>query len=319
MRSACVALLLIIGMLGTTERAASADDIAVQTGLINSGTVGIISGGITGTYVRIAADLATAFDEGYDLRVLPVIGKGSVRNTEDLLYLRGIDVAIVQSDVLDFFKRAELVSNIDGRIRYITKLYNEEVHVLAQAKHRTIDDLGGGRVNFGTEGSGTFMTSGIVFDGLGINVDVTTHPEPIALEKLRSGEIDALVFVGGKPLSLLEQVSSDEQLRLLAIPAERVKGAYLPAELTADAYPRLITPNAPVPTVAVSAVMAAYNWPQGHPRATKVSRFIDSFFAHFDRLMEPPFHPKWQEVDLKAEVPGWQRLVLADEVLQAKQ
>ena len=86
-------------------------DLPQQRDLVNQATVGIISGGVTGTYVRIAADLADAFDQGYDLRV-PLIGKGSVRNIEDLLLLRGIDIAIVQSDVLDFYKRTDLYPGI---------------------------------------------------------------------------------------------------------------------------------------------------------------------------------------------------------------
>ena len=311
------AALLALSICGAGIQSAHAADITAQRDLVNSGVVGLISGGVTGTYVRIAADLADALDDGYELRILPIIGKGSVRNIEDLLLLRGVDVAIVQSDVLDFYKRAGLVPNIEQKIHYITKLYNEEVHVLAKSEHRSIDDLAGKRVNFGTEGSGTFMTAGIIFDDLGIDVDITSHPEPIALERLRAGEIDALVFVGGKPLKLIEEVDRQEGLHLLAIPPERIKAAYLPSELTADAYPGLIDPGNPVHTVAVSAVLAAYNWPDDHPRQRKLSRFIERFFANFDRLLEPPFHPKWQEIDLKAQVPGWQRVAPAENVAVA--
>jgi uncharacterized protein len=50
--------------------------------------------------VRIAADLAAVLDGGQTLRVLPVLGKGSLQNLADILYLRGIDVGIVQSDAL---------------------------------------------------------------------------------------------------------------------------------------------------------------------------------------------------------------------------
>jgi TRAP transporter TAXI family solute receptor len=222
------AALLAVSMYGPGTGAAHAADVAAQRDLVNEGTVGIISGGVTGTYIRIAADLANLLDDGYEVRVLPIIGKGSVRNIEDLLLLRGIDIAIVQSDVLDFYQRADLVTNIEGKINYIAKLYNEEVHVLAKSEYRTIDDLAGKQVNFGTEGSGTFMTASIVFDSLGIDVDVTTDPEPIALEKLRAGEIDALVFVGGKPVKLVEEVGREEGVHLLAIPPERIEGAYLP-------------------------------------------------------------------------------------------
>ena len=312
-----MAAVLAVSICGPGTRAADAADVAAQRDLVNEGTVGLISGGVTGTYIRIAADLANLLDDGYQVRVLPIIGKGSVRNIEDLLLLRGIDVAIVQSDVLDFYERSDLVRNIEGKINYIAKLYNEEVHVLAKSQYQTIDDLAGKKVNFGTDGSGTFMTASIVFDDLGIDVDVATDPEPIALEKLRTGEIDALVFVGGKPLKLIEEVTRNDGVHLLAIPPERIKGAYLPSDLTADAYPELIAPGEQVPTVAVGAVLAAYNWPEDHPRRRKLDRFIERFFASFDQLQEPPFHPKWREVVLSAEVPGWRRTTAAEQLAVA--
>ena len=100
-------------------------------------------------------------------------------------------------------------------------------------------------------------------------------------------------------------------LHLLPIPRERVQAAYLPAELTATSYPNLIDPGTSVPTLAVGAVMAAYNWPAEHPRNTKVRRFVDHLFADFDRLKRAPYHPKWQQVDLSEPLPGWQRLAAA--------
>jgi uncharacterized protein len=309
--------ILALWICGPGAQVASADDAEAQRALVNGGTVGLISGGVTGTYVRIAADLANALDDGYELRVLPIIGKGSVRNIEDLVLLRGVDVAIVQSDVLDFYKRADLVSNIEGKVRYISKLYNEEVHLLAKSEFGTVDDLNGRRVNFGTEGSGTFMTASIIFDDLGIDVDVSSYPEPIALEELLAGELDALVFVGGKPVEFVQNVSRQDGLHLLEIPPGRIKAAYLPSELTADAYRNLVDAGAPVQTVAVSAVLAAYNWPAGHPRRQKLDRFINSFFANFESLLKPPFHPKWREIDLTAAVPGWQRITPANSLTVA--
>jgi len=290
---------------------AQAADVLEQRDRVNQGTVGIISGGIAGTYVRIAADLADAFDRGYDVRVLPVIGKGSVRNIEDLLLLRGIDIAIVQSDVLEFYKRADLFPGIEDKIAYITKLYEEEVHLVARAEIGSVDELRGRKVNFGTEGSGTFMTAGIIFDELGIEVEVTTLPEPEALAALRAGDIAGLVFVGGQPLSLVSQIEGGAGLHLLPIPPERIEAAYIPATLTAAAYPQLLAPGESVPTVAVGAVMAAYDWPADHPRSEKVGQFVDQFFTGFARLKQAPYHPKWQQVDLADPVPGWHRLPAA--------
>jgi hypothetical protein len=71
----------------------------------NAGTVGVVSGGVDGTYVRIAADLSAVLDDGDRLRVLTLLGKGSLQNMADIIYLKGIDIGIVQSDVLAYAKR----------------------------------------------------------------------------------------------------------------------------------------------------------------------------------------------------------------------
>lgn len=142
----------------------TAEDLFAQRHLVNKGSVGIIAGSITGTDLRLAADLATAFNEGYEVRVLPIVGEGSVRNIEDLLYLSGIDIAIVQSDVLDFYQQSSAVNNIQRRINYIAKLHDEEVHILARKDFSTVDELAGRRVNLGAEGTGTFLTGNLIFD-----------------------------------------------------------------------------------------------------------------------------------------------------------
>lgn len=311
--------LLIAGILLSCSvvSGSSAQDVYVQRDAVNSGTVGVISGGVTGTYVRIASDLSNALDSGYDHRVLAILGKGSIRNIEDLLLLKGIDIAIVQSDVLDFYRTSRTYPNIDNRVRYITKLYNEEVHLLARSDVADVTALEGRKVNFGTQGSGTFMTASIIFEALDIDVEATTHPEPIALEKLRTGEIDALVFVGGKPLNLVLEVAKNDNLKLLGVAPEQVGGAYLPASFDAKDYPELIADGTQVPTVAVGAVMAAYNWPRDHTRYQKVERFVNLFFGRFGTFQEAPYHPKWREVDLRAEVPGWQRFGPAQDWLSS--
>ncbi|HEX6142233.1 MAG TPA: TAXI family TRAP transporter solute-binding subunit [Geminicoccaceae bacterium] len=310
--------LLSVGLMFGSVIRVEAAGLDQQRDLVNSGVVGMISGGVSGTYIRVAADLADALDRGYDIRVLPIVGKGSVRNIEDLLLLRGIDIAIVQSDVLDFYRRAEVLPGIEEKLRFITKLYDEEIHLLARDEIRSVDDLAGRKVNFGTAGSGTFMTAGIVFDELGIEVEVTAHPEPEALERLRRGELAALVFVGGQPLRLVAEVGPDEGLRLLPIPRQAVEGAYVRADLTHESYPALVAPGEQVPTLAVAAIMAAYNWPTQHPRYTKVQGFVDAFFDAFEKLKQPPYHPKWREVDLAAEVPGWERMAPARALLASQ-
>lgn len=60
-------------------------------------------------------DLASVLDDGYDLLALPIAGKGSVHAIEDLLLLRGVDLALIQADVFDYQRRANLFPDIDKR------------------------------------------------------------------------------------------------------------------------------------------------------------------------------------------------------------
>ena len=310
---------LILGLfVGQIMAAAAAAQQAVDYRReINQGTVGIISGGASGTYIRIAADLASVLDRGNDLRVLAIIGKGSVQNIDDILYLRGIDIGIVQSDVFAFVKKQKKHPTIDERIRFITKLYNEEFHLLANREIASVQDLAGKKVNFDVRGSGTYMTASVVFDLLGLNIEPTTFDQALALEKVKSGEIAAMVYVAGKPASLFNSVQASDPVHFLEIPlGPEVLETYLPSRLRNEDYPQIVQAGSDVSTLAVGAVMAVYNWPSGHPRQTKVKRLIDSFFERFAEFQKPPRHPKWREVSLSATVPGWTRFPPAEEWLR---
>ena len=278
-----------------------------QRDVVNSGTVGIMSGALGGTDLRIAADLANAFDDGYDLRVLAIVGKGSVRDIEDLVYLRGIDIAIVQSDVLDFYKKHDLIKDIDKHVHYIAKLYDEEVHLLARNDIASVDDLAGKRVNFGPSDGGTYMTSSILFDRFDVGVDVTDYNHTEALQKLKAGDIDAMVMIEGKPVDLFESLGPEDGLHLVPLAAERVGGSYYGVPFSRADYPGLID-NGTIQTIGVGEVLAAYNWPEGHAREVKLTRFVDRLFDKFDQLQSEPYHPKWRDVDLRTDLPGWRRL-----------
>jgi TRAP-type uncharacterized transport system substrate-binding protein len=52
---------------------------------LNANTVTLMSGTIGGTYVQFGADLASALDDGDEMRVLPIIGRGSVQSIADIL------------------------------------------------------------------------------------------------------------------------------------------------------------------------------------------------------------------------------------------
>lgn len=276
----------------------------------NSGTVGVMGGGVTGTSATLVWDMTNAMDDGYDLRVIPFMGKGSIQTIEDILVLRGVDIGIVQSDVLDFYKE-RVDPDIKRRIAYIAKFYDEEIHLIVRDDITSLEDLAGKRVNLGPLQSGNFMTSSILFDRLGIDVVASSHSHSEALEMMRQNQLDAIVRVAGKPTSFVTDIAVADGFKLLPVPAELIGAPYVGSFLSSDDYPQLVPPGQQVPTIAVPAVMAAYNWPLGHERRVKVEKFARAFYEKLPSLQAGnSFHPKWREIDANDEVSGWTRFAL---------
>jgi TRAP transporter TAXI family solute receptor len=284
---------------------------------LNANTVTLISGTIGGTYVQIGADLASVLDNGNELRVLPIIGRGSVQSVADILFLQGVDLGIVRADTLDYLEKMGFASDIKKQFNYITKLYNEEMHVIAPKTIRSLADLEGKTVSVDLPNGGTFVTALSVFERLGIKPKFVYVEQRIALEKLHKGEIDAVIAVQGKPSKIISQIK-DERLHFVPVDYPKsLQGDYLPATLSAQDYPNLLSEHEEVDTIAVPAVLAVYNWAPDTERYRKLALFVDNFFTKFPKFQNPPFHPKWKEVSLSAPLPNWQRFPAAAQWLDA--
>jgi len=282
---------------------------------LNANTVTVMTGTIGGTYVQFGADLASVLDEGDQIRVLPIVGRGSVQSIADILFLKGVDLGIMRADTLDYLERKGYTGNIRGQFAYITKLYNEEMHVVAKTSIKSLGDLNGKRVAVDLPNGGTFVTAITIFERLGIKPVYAFIEQRVAYEKLKSGELDAVVAVQGSPSRAVSQVKGDN-LHLVPIPySEPLQSDYLPSELKAEDYPSLIPPGGRVDTVAVPAILAAYNWSPKNERYGKVEHFVKIFFDRLKSLQQPPFHPKWKEVVLSAPLKGWTRFPPAQEWL----
>lgn len=193
-------------------------------------------------------------------------------------------------------------------------MYDQEIHILARNDIRSLNDLRDERVNFGTYESGTYTSANAVFQTLGIPVQSTMYPQPLALEKLRRGEIAGMVYTAGKPARLFQTVRAEEPLHFLSIPAtDALRESYKPTELNAHEYPDLIEKDQPIPTLSVGTVLVVYNWPPNSERHRKITHFVQAFFRQMDELRFPPHHPKWQEVDIGRSVPGWTRFAAAEQ------
>ncbi len=283
---------------------------------VNNWTVGLAGGLLEGTFVRFAADLGKALDDGDNLRVLPIVTYGAAENVNDLLYLKGIDIAITDADVFDEYKKEKKYANIDKRINYISEMYVGEFHLLARPEIQSFKDLEGKKVGFNTKGSAANITGKIVFERLGIKVEKLFINNAIGIEQMKTGELAAIVHTVGKPNSLFQKTPSDQGFHFLPLEySDKFADYYVPTSLNPEDYPNLIKPGEKIPTIGVPVVMAVYNWPKGSDRARRVERFIQYYFSRFDTLKKPPYQAKWKEVNLAAKVDGWTRYWAAEEQL----
>jgi len=278
---------------------------------LNANTVTMMTGAFGGTYEQFGADLASVLDEGDNLRLLPIVGRGSVQGVADILFLKGVDLGIVRSDTLDYIERKGYASNLKKQFNYIAKLYNEEVHVVAAKTIGSLADLDGKTVAVGSANGGTFVTAMAIFERLNIRPHFLYIEQRVALERLKRGEIDAVVVVEGKPLQEIARLDSDE-LHFVPIDYQKpLQEDYLPTQLTAEDYPNLIAAGHGIDTVAVSAVLAAYSWAPRTDRYRRLELVVNALFSKIKELQRPPFHPKWREVALNAPLPGWTRFAPA--------
>ena len=286
----------------------------------NNWTVGVAGGQLSGSYMTFADELGQVLDNGDELRVVPMVTYGAASNMDDLLYLRGVDIAVTQSDVFEYFRTQRKTPNLDQRINYIIRLPVSELHILARKEIRSLEDLRGKKVSFGPQGAGSSLTGSIVFQRLGIKVEQLFLDNPTATQKLASGEISALMRQVGKPIDVFAKMPKDSPYHFLPIPFSKTFADYYTiGEFTNKDYPGLVPEGTSVDTIAVPAVLAVFNWPKGHDRYRRVARMVESMFTNWEKFRQPPRHPKWRDVNLAATVPGWTRWSVAEEMLKKMQ
>jgi TRAP-type uncharacterized transport system substrate-binding protein len=277
---------------------------------INAWTVGLAGGLIEGAPIRLAAEMARVVDDGDNLHVLPVVTRGPTENVNSLLYLCGIDAAIINSDVLDEYKSQ--VPDIQRRLAYMLNLFPSELHIFVRPEIASLNDLIGKKVNFNTQGTAAAYSGPLIFSRLGLDVDKTFIPHQVALEQMRKGEMAAVVFITSKPVDAFVRGRWEPGFKFLPVPYQsKLEDYYLPAALDATDYPGLIKEGERVATIAVPTALVAYNWPINSNRFERVARFVDYLFSRVDKLQAPGFDPKWKSINLAATVPGLSRFPAA--------
>src|SRR5215211_1492862 len=295
-------------------------DFAGQQEKVNAWTVGLAAGLIEDAPLRLASEMARVVDDGANLHVLPIVTRGSTENVNSLLYLHGVDLAIINSDSLEEY-RIQL-PEIRKHVAFILNLFPSELHVFVRPEIRSLQHLAGKKVNFNTLGSGAAYSGPLIFSRLGINIDKTFIPHPLALQQMKKGENDmaAVVFITSKPVDAFLRGQWEPGFKFLPVTYDaKFEDYYLPAALEAADYPSLIKAGERIATVSVSTALVSYNWPGGTNRYQRVARFSDHLFSRIDKLQVAGFDPKWKTINLGATVPGLARFPPTQEWLDRQQ
>ena len=281
---------------------------------LNAGTIGLAGGLLEGAPIRFATEIARVVNEGGDMQVLPIVTRGPTENVNDLLYLKGVDTAIINSDALEEYKSQ--VPQIQQRIAYIFSLFPSELHIFVRPEIKTLADLAGKKVNFNTQGTAAAYSGPLIFSRLGIDVDKLFIPHPVALEQMRRGDISAVVFITSKPVDAFVKGKWEEGFKFLPVAfGPKFQDYYISSYLDAADYPNLIAKDQRIATIAVPTILASYKWRPDSPRYRRVARFVELLFGRIDKLRSAGFDPKWKDVNLRTQAPGLERVQAAQEWL----
>lgn len=283
----------------------------------------IVTGLKTGTYYIFGRDIfEVAKKAGIDILVKP--SEGSIDNIKRVNSEDNITLGVVQSDVLGFLGRSKNPDSMKmaNNLRMVFPFYNEEVHVLARKEIKDFKDLQGKKVAIGEEGSGNMLTSINLFSMMNITAAESQKiPSAQGVVAVLKGEIDAVIFVGGKPVRLFKNLEDLtlpenqkyaqmlEKVHFIPMNSPKMLEEYKPAEITSSDYNFV---KEPVQTISVQAVLISYDFSQGgkdsdsFKRCEQIGKFADILRAGLPALKETG-HAKWKEVNLDANVSVWKK------------
>ncbi len=274
-------------------------------GPAHAADLGIITGSEQGTYYQFGLNLQQLLKaRGLSLNVFP--SKGSIENVYAVYQRPGVQLGIVQADVLAFIAKVEnnqTLQRIAKKTRLVFPLYNEEVHLLGKADIETFDDLADRRVAIGREGSGTYLTTKLLFKLAEVAPkELVLIDTEEALAALKAGRIDAMFYVAGYPVKLLSQgVTQADGLTLIPITNKSILEFYPRTQIPAQTY---AWQAKPVDTIAVKAALVSYDYKRGD--CDTVGRAAEAVSTNLEWL-KTNGHPKWKAVDLNVALKGWEQ------------
>ena len=182
---------ILLGLFLLTWNVQSAVSQVLTREAIDRSTVSVITGPNGSLRARLAADLSAVLDEDQNLRVLAVAGRGALSDIADILFLKGMDLAIVPTSALYYAERNRLFPSMKRKLRYISRTYIQTAHLVPGSNIQSLQDLAGKKVNLVSKVSGPFVTAEIALKALKIDYEPVYIDQRLALDQVSKGEIAA--------------------------------------------------------------------------------------------------------------------------------
>jgi hypothetical protein len=289
---ACAAFLFLIGAVASVY---AADNLVLATG------------GTAGTYYPFGGAMAKIWNSKIKGMNVTAQTSGASGENVRLINKKEVELALVQSDTLDFaFNAKEAFKEPLKGMSTIAVLYPEIVQVVVASAGpiKSFADLKGKKVGVGAPGSGTEANFRQLAEIYGmkkedVNAQFLSFSE--SAEAYKDKHIDAFIVTAGIPNAGIMDVATQNAIRILDIPAD------VAAKLT-QKYPFLAAVKVPantykgqtadVSTVAVNAVLIAGN-------SLSEAMVYDLTKALFENQADlASAHAKGKEVNLQYAVKG---------------
>jgi TRAP transporter TAXI family solute receptor len=253
--AAILAVVAMLGLGGCSTRAAEWTDQ----------TYAIAGGSPTGVYYDYGGRIGAALSGALDITVQVEQTAGSLDNLRRV----GSGQALLGFAQADAAADAVMGTGAFDQplpVVAVARLYDEYLHVVVRGESDidSIADLAGSTISLGARDSGVNVIATRVLDSAGVGIDTIQDPQlglSDSISAMRSGEIDGFFWVGGLPTPGIEELASNQPVRLLPIERtwvttinERYANAYRTADLPVGTYG--LTQSAPtmaVPNYLVTA------------------------------------------------------------------
>ncbi|MEE9322500.1 MAG: hypothetical protein V3U76_18810 [Granulosicoccus sp.] len=297
---------------------------------VNNNTVGVVFTHEE-LYHQLVHNMQHELEPSSGLRIVPVMGTNHVQSVYDLLFLKGIDLALVRADAIEYVKRVGKYHGVQRVVESVSKVSDEKIIVVASKDYNSLKELDGQVVGHGSAGSGTFVTSTLVFQTLEIEPVYIEVDSLSAIEKVQSGELAAMVYLlkasdavqsdaDLEVAKAIAEINSSGKLHIIEISGnEELDKVYSRTLLGNEELPDVIASGDSIKTYAVDTILAAYRWERDNPRSKRVGRFTNALVENLEKLQSGDNQPVWKRLDLSLITPSILRSPMIDEAIANKE